>query len=372
MTKESRPDGHRMICGSGWEGLLGLTASDSLPGCRPVKMKTYCTIFLLLLMWHVCTAVAQEFDNTEPRWKQLSQAYGFVVVQRALLELIESKFPDLAKETKEAWFAFESSAFGESVKGLEVELAKELGDRLPEFKEELRSQMDDLLPNQSLSSEQATAFLAEVTARSKGQLPETIRSTLLSVHPRYSENPALELAEGWKQTFQTKDHPKAKGVDFSVSVPASWSRGEGYRPNIIQVFRSRNGHGPIVCTLLVKTLPLPAGYKLTKSESKDLFQPGALNHLIPEGSTFIEGKEIVLEGAPAGMIVWDTTAQRLDVTLTMRVTLFVTVCESSMIFLQFGTPEMPDAEEPLDELQARFLPTYMATANTLVLNDLYK
>lgn len=336
-------------------------------------MKANYIALLLLSLCSISVALAQEsFDPKEPRWKQLSQAYGFVVGQQTSLELIEKKFPDLASETKAAWFAFNSTALGESVRGLEKELTHELGDNWLEYKQQLEAQIDEIVGSQDLSIEQAKGFLAEVRARAKGEMPETIRASLLSAHLRYATSPDLELAEGWKQTFCTKGHPKAKGVDFSISFPASWSKREGNRPNIIQVFQSGAGHGPIMCNLMVKNLPFPAGYKPTTEELKEFFQPSELRGMIPDGGTFVDAKELVLEGAPAGMLVCDQTQQRLDLTFIMRMTQFVTIQGNSMIFIQFMVPKMPDSKESLDELQQRLLPTYKAVANTFVFNDKYK
>ena len=309
---------------------------------------------------------------TEPRRKQLSQAYGFICGQQASLELIRKKFPDLDKEVKQSWFAFNSSALGDSVKGVEAELSTELGEKWPEMKEKMATQMTETVGGQQFTREQATAFLADVKLRSKGELPESIRAALLSAHPRFANNSGLEISEGWKQTFRTKDHPKAKGVDFSLSLPASWSKREGSRPNIIQNFQSGAGHGPIMCSLMVKDMPLPAGYKPSPEELKEFFQPNELKDMIPDGGTFIDAKYIVLDGSPAGMLVSDETKQRLDISVTMRTTQFVTIQGASMIFIQFGVAKMPDSKESLDELQKRYLPTYQSIANTFVFNDKYK
>jgi hypothetical protein len=332
------------------------------------------TIFAALLTLAIASSlsVAQDVSPKEPRWKQLSQAYGFVLGQQASLELIERKFPDLAQGVKESWFAFNASALGESVEGVEAELSGELGDKWPEMKEKMSSQMKELIEGQQFTREQAIAFLSEVKLRGKGELPDSIRSALLSAHPRFSRNPGLELTEGWKQTFRTKGHQKAKGADFSVSFPASWSKREGNRPNIIQVFQSGAGHGPIMCNLMVKDIPLPAGYKPTPEELKEFFQPNELKDMVPEGGTFIDAKSIVLEGEPAGMLVSDQTMQRLDISLTMRMTQFVTIQDTSLIFIQFMVAKMPDSTESLDELQKKYLPTYRAIANTFVFNEKYK
>jgi len=335
-------------------------------------MKIQNLLLSLFLFSSVSFASGQDMTPKEPRWKQLSQAYGFICGQQASLELIGKKFPELDKDVKQSWFAFNSCALGESVKGVEAELLTELGEKWPEMKEKLATQMTDTVGKQEFTKEQARAFLADVKLRSKGELPEPIRAALLSAHPRFTKNPALEITEGWKQTFRTKDHPKAKGVDFSISFPASWSKREGNRPNIIQFFQSNAGHGPIMCSIMVKALPLPAGTILSKEDLKNFFQPNELKDMVSEGETLVDAKSIVLEGSPAGMIVSDVTKQRMDITLTTRTTQFVAIQGTSIIFIQFMIARMPDSKESLDDLQKQHLPTYRVIANSFVYNDKYK
>ena len=335
-------------------------------------MKWIQLLILFVVFALAKTAVCEEFTIKEPRWKQVSQAHGFILVQQTAIKLIEEKFPDLEKDIKAARFAFNSTALGESIKGLEEELSEKLGDKWPDYKKAMAVKMDSFVSGRKITRQQAVDFLHEVRQRAKGAVPDSILATLLSAHPRFSKQPELEMSNGWKHTFRTKSHPKAKGVDFSISFPASWSKQEGLRPNVIQLFRSSAGHGLIMCNLLVKDLPLPAGYKLTAEELKEFFQPNELKGMIPDGGTFIDAKEMILEGLPAGMIIHDQIQERLELKLAMRMTQFVTVYESSMISIQFMVTEKPDSTDTLDDLQEHFLPTFRAIASTFVLNDLYK
>jgi hypothetical protein len=316
--------------------------------------------------------LSEEMSTKAPRWQQLSQAHGFILGQQAALELIGQTFPDLAKEIRDAWFSFNSTDLRESAQGVREELSLLLGDEWPEYEKQMTTQIDELSSGQDLTRQQAVDFLQEVHSRAKGEMPESILSALLSANPRFAKNPELELSSGWKQTFRTKGHPKAKGVDFSISFPASWTKREGFRPNIIQFFQSGAGHGPVMSNLMVKDLPLPAGYEPSGSELREFFEPNELKTMVPEGGTFIDAKSIVLEGAPAGMLVSDHLMQRLDMTVNMRSTQFITFQGKSMIFIQFMVTKMPDSKQTLDELQLKHVPNHRAIVNTLVLNDRYE
>lgn len=307
---------------------------------------------------------AESFDTKDPRWKQLSQAYGFALAQQDSLERIEKKFPDLARDVKEAWLAYYSSALGESSKTVEKELIKETGEKWPEINKQMKIQLNDLNTQQEITHPQAVEFLNEVRERSKGQLPKTLLKTLLSSNPRYLKNPASELAEGWKQTFRTKGHTEAKGLDCSISIPASWSQKEGNRPDMIQVFQSGAGHGPVITIMMVMSIPPP---KLSKKEQKDFFTTSELKGTIPEGGKFILSKNIVLDGAPGAMVVYDLSQQGLDTTTKSRVTQFVTIHnDDKIILLQFAVNKIPDNSSTLDQIQKLHLPTFKLVASSLV------
>lgn len=332
------------------------------------------TPFLTLMLCFVFArpAFTEEAEPLDPRWKQLSQAFGFLLGQQDSIDMIGEKFPDLSPQIKLSWYAFQSSALGESMPGVEKLLEKEVGGRWPEMRKQLVDQSKKLAESQDVTEEQASAFLDEVKKRSKGEgIPEPIRSTLLSANPRYMTEPSLEIVEGWKNTYRTKDHPKAKGVDFSISLPSRWYQREGNRPNIIQFFRSDGGHGPAICNLMVKDLPLPEGYEITRSELEEFFAPSELKGMIPDGVTLIEAQSIVMEGMPAGKMVFDHTMQQLDVVMTMRMTQYVTILDKKMIIIQFVVSEQEGTDETLDELQKRYSRTCRTVANSFVYNDRY-
>jgi len=309
---------------------------------------------------------ADTFDTKDPRWKQLSQAYGFSLAQQDSLEKIENKFPDLTREVKNAWVAYYSSALGESTNNIEKELSKEAGDKWSEYKKIMNRKLIEVF-DKEITRAQAVEFLNEVHERSKGQLPKSLLTTLLSTNPRYLKSPTNELTEGWKQTFRTKGHVDAKGVDCSISLPASWSRKEGNRPDMVQMFQSGAGHGPIISSLMVMAIPPP---KLSKKEQKDFFTPSELKSSIPEGGKFIMSKNIVLDGAPGAMVIYDITQQGLESTTKSRVTHFVTINnDNKMILLQFMAIKFSDNSSTLDQIQKLYLPTFKLIASSLVFND---
>lgn len=154
-------------------------------------------------------------------------------------------------------------------------------------------------------------------------------------------------------------------------MPASWHKRKGERPNVINSYKSNFGHGEIMCMFLVKSLPLPKEYQPTEKEKTEMFQPTFLKSMMPKGDKFIDAKILVLDGKPAGMLVSDTTRQRLDLKITMRMTSFLTYYKGQLITLQLTLPKRSDTSKSLDELHKENLNLYLTIANSLVLNEQY-
>lgn len=298
----------------------------------------------------------------KPRWKQLSEAYGFLLGQQRSLAQIEQQFPELRRNVKQVWFAFYSGPLGNSLAGIEDEMGRLYGEKWSELKPQMDAQMADLLAQQTIDRNQAQEFLDEVAARAKGDIPEEIRSTLLSTVPRYVKFPDEELLDGWKQTFRTKDHPTAKGVDFSISLPASWSRSEGNRPDMVQLFQSSGGHGSLMCSATVKTLP-----SITKAERDDFFRADSLSDMCGKTGKALSTATVTLNGRRTGLVVCDGVQEWSSVRVAMRTTNYFVISGRAMILLQFMAFQRADSKDSLDDLQARAFPLFQAAANSLVL-----
>ena len=151
------------------------------------------------------------------------------------------------------------------------------------------------------------------------------------------------------------------------SVPASWIHREGTRPNIIQVFQSDVGHGLLSCSIMVTTLPFPEGQIPTQEEVRDFLQPDGMKEMIPDGGVYVSAKPLVLDGVPAGMLVFDLALERLDFKIATRNTTFFVIESNSMISVQFVLSDSFVDDEAIQRLHERHLPIMMGIAGTFVL-----
>ena len=333
-----------------------------------VKIVCLFIVFLfLVLAANTQTVVAQTIED--PLYKDLSRTLGFVMGQRFTLNIIKTEYPNLALLVQVAESEFESS-FSNAEKNISYALQEMLEEEYPEFLETLEKQGSALISSQQFNQEVATNFIAEVELRARGEIPSPILETLLIY--QFIDWPMEEFTLGYNRVFRTKNHPKAKNVDFQVRYPISWRPEEGERPNIIQKFTSENGRGLEGFSLMVMDIPLPPDYTITEQDLDDFFVESELKGMVPEGGKFISAKPIVLDKHKGAMILCDSTVQRVDMTITTRILMFITIYEKKMIWINCFVSALPGEESELQERFNRFEPLFKMIANSFIIQEQYK
>jgi hypothetical protein len=124
--------------------------------------------------------------------------------------------------------------------------------------------------------------------------------------------------------------------------------------------------------LMVKELPAPPGCKITQADLDDLFSEKELRGMFPAGGRLIAVKPIVLDGQKGGMVVFEQTLQRLDVSMTVRGMHFVTIRSGKMLSIQCMIYMRPGGATDMQGRFGLFEPVFRLIGNSLVLNDRYK
>ncbi len=333
-----------------------------------VKFVCLFIVFLfLVLAANTQTVVAQTIEA--PLYKDLSRTLGFIMGQRFTLNIIKAEYPNLSLLAQVAESEFESS-FSNAEKNIVYALQEILEEEYPEFLETLEKQGSALISSQQFNQEVAANFIAEVELRARGEIPSPILETLLTY--QFIDWPMEEFTLGYNRVFRTKNHPKAKDVDFQIRYPISWRPKEGERPNIIQMFTSENGRGLESFGLMVLDIPIPLDYTLTEQDLDDLFVESELKGIVPEGGKFISAKPIVLDKHKGAMIIYDYTGQRVDITITTRNLWFITIYERKMIQIFCSVSALPGEESELQERFNRFEPLFKMIANSFIIQEQYK
>lgn len=333
-------------------------------------MKYKYTFSILLLFLTTINVFGQATDNLKkPKYKRVSEAFGYVTGQEYSLDLIKKEFPQFEMSILKAQMSF-NSTFGKSKVGMKKYLAEYLGqNEFNEYEIKLISEMKKMLGNQTFTEEIATNFISEVESRAKGNIASTVLETLLSF--QFSDRPQDELTSGFTTTFKTKGHLKSKNTDWQIKVPKSWKAEEADRPNIIQKFTSDYGSGNQSIMLMIKEMPLPKGYKITKEELNDLFTEKEMKDMVPDGGKFVSFTKMTLDNNIGGMIEYEQTMERLDFKIKIRMVQFMFIRSNKMYMLQ-GTVGSEKTDTDLSLEMKKYLPLYKLVANTIVVNDQYK
>jgi len=348
-----------------------ISADKPISDARNIIFVKFVCLFIvfifLVLAVNTQTVVAQTIKA--PLYEDLGKTLGFIMGQRFSLNIIKTEYPNLALQAQVAESEFESS-FGNAEENIKYALQEILKEEYPKFLGALEKQINDLVPSLQFNQEVAANIIAEIESRARGEMPSPVLETLLTY--QFIDWPMEEFTRGYSRIFRTKNHPKAKDVDFQIRHPISWRPKEGERPNIIQKFTSENGRGLEVFILMVKDIPLSPEYTITEKDIEDLFVESELKGMVPEGGKFISAKSIVLDMHKGGMIVYDYVAQRVDMTITSRTLMFITIYNGKMIWINCSVSALPGEEDKLQERFNRFEPLFKMIANTFIIQEQYK
>ena len=138
------------------------------------------------------------------------------------------------------------------------------------------------------------------------------------------------------------------------------------------MFTSENGRGLESFGLMVMDIPIPLDYTLTEQDLDDFFVESELKGMIPEGGKFISTKPIVLDNHKGFMIIYEDTVQRVDITITMRALVFITIYERKMIWINCAVSTLPGEEDKLQERFNRFEPLFKMIANSFIIQGQYQ
>jgi hypothetical protein len=303
-------------------------------------------------------------------YRELCGTYGFCVAQELSLSEVARQHGALSPRVAVLRTQFEA-VFGSASRRIEQRLAEISGQSWTELDGQLRSVARKQINGVALTLEDSIAFLDRVQARIKGKIESPFIEALLSHHPVYLERPAQEIIDGFKRSYETKGHAKAKGLNVRIAVPLSWASSEGERPNIVQKFKSEGGHGHDNFMIQVKSMPVPDGFNFNKKDIEDMFAVESLKSMVPEGASAIEVKNIFLDGQPGAMIFYEQISAQLDQKMFMRTVIFVTVFGNCMLFLHGSNGGVLDEQDLIRARFKRSQATYALIANSLVFIDNY-
>ncbi len=301
----------------------------------------------------------------------MSRTYGYYIGQTYTLDNIKKKYPNLQNEIFLIKNDFDLK-YLKSIKDIEQFFTKNMSKKQwSDFQKMVKDGIKKQL-NTNISYEESLEAIQVVKARIKGDIESPVIETLLMFNPNYQKNPIEELNDKFIQTYNSKDNPKAKGVDFSVKVPKSWKSQEANRPNIVRKFTSNNGYiieDTFIENIMILVYDLPIEVKkLTSQDVTDVCND------IPENSVLRDCKEAILENLPAVVKRFKLNMKRLENSMNMEVVQYNVFYKNKMIIIQgqVGTMNEKISEKTLLERFEKFKPVFNYVANSLMISNLYK
>lgn len=191
-------------------------------------------------------------------------------------------------------------------------------------------------------------------------------------------NALLEFTNGDVKSFSTKLHAKAKGANFSLKYPKSWTSKDGERPNIVQKFTSANAEGTVIMAISTRSLVSETGVRPSAADLKKLLSPDELKNLIPANSVLIEAKATKIDGEAAGMTRFSMQQENAGMSIDMHAVVFSFVDGDTFVELLCGVASLPKpvagdrSEATQAQRMADYLPLFMLIANSIVVEGRWK
>lgn len=232
---------------------------------------------LALLAASLVTLSAQAFSLNQNSLNGLARVYGYLIGQEQSLKIIESSYPEFQQDILLVRLKFQSAYpdLKDKTANKIIELTGEQGKSLiSNMEQQIAANAPKAIPKN-----QATEFLKTIENRADGKIEnQPTRDFMLAI--TYFENPGLEIAEKKTQKFNTKNEPKAKGLDLSITLPLSWTEQEGTTPNTVRSWKSEAGSGASLISLLVRD----TGDTRTKAQVQRAIERKELTNMVnPNG-----------------------------------------------------------------------------------------
>lgn len=329
-------------------------------------------LFWGVILVCISTVLSSSSHALERKVADLVTAYGYVIGQNHSLDLIQKKFPNLKGYTDYCKNYFLVSPLGKGWKGVEAELQKM--DSSGNFKSSMLSRInkefekfDRQFSSSNITQHEAKSFCDEVLERTKGNIPEPILLKFLEYNTDYLAYPSKELLDGWHSEYNTKGHPKAGPIDISISFPKTWKIKKGNRPHILSNW-SRNYENFLAgANIQVTAAPQLAAFPDHEVYSY-LRSDNSFTDWVPEGGRLISGEHYTIENIPFVCVTFDGEITRLDFSIVMRSTIFLSYYNGHIFQFNFN---ISSKDNDLDKIQKIMFPLYKSIMNTLVINNQY-
>ena len=305
-----------------------------------------------------------DVEIKEPKYVVASGAFGFLSAQKDRLTYIENQFPSLQLDVIKSRISFDI-AFGKAEEEISKYLKEFMGAANFKILKDSSIKLN-LVDNQSeiLTTEIAKEYIWLVEKRAEGNITSPCLETLCAFN--FKDSPAEEYIFGFTRTFTTKDHPKAKNTDWSISVPISWEMEEGSGPSVMKKFTSDLGYGEELILLMVRDLP--NAETLSKADIEELYTESNFKMFMPKGATFISFSKSTFDSIPGGIVEMEEVMGPVHSQRKMRILQYSFIHKYKTHVIQCSVSSN-NITEDLSGKMAQFKPLFKKIAHSVVVDE---
>lgn len=342
-------------------------------------MKFIITTFFILLF--TLTAFSQNNGEVVEMVKAVSYFNGI----EGSLDCIIRKYPDL-----------QSNALGQkaklnkwhknSVDFLRSKLHEKLAGEYEKFELQLSQAINcDLITHQSSLDYLSNLFNDRI--QGNNETYSEFVQLLLKYNPKYNNNNLKEFMDEFRTRYSTKDHPKSKGLDYSISFPKSWIVKDGSRPNIIIKAVDQRNSSLYLMLMTKEFMNKNELEKLISEEGLDIksniykdwisdaiFTPEFISNSIEDASEFKEPVKTKLDGQPAILYYTKTPNERAGIKIEVHQNLAIVIYRNYLIFITLGAGGIENEStfdySKLENGNIEML--FKSILNTLVIDEQWK
>ena len=211
---------------------------------------------------------------------------------------------------------------------------------------------------------------------------KNIRSRIYETHAKGYEMKKILLlilvmhlcdvnAQALSAKFDTKNHPKAKGVWATVRYPAGWKSKEGERPNMVQKFTGDYKGMFVVLSLQILNVGAPIEKECTEMSATE-FEDALSDE--QNGVRLLNAKKMKHEGKPAFLYNAEASLERVGKSITTSNTV-MSLCYKRTLVSVWCSPAVINSKAGYITSTKRELdllePLCFQYFNSLVLMDQY-
>lgn len=323
-------------------------------------MKLYFKLLILLLsivqVKDCFSQVNDKFDSP----KNIVKAYFYLLGQKTTLKYYIEKDPgnkDLLLLNNK-----EESYFGQARSKMKAYLVNKVGAQDLKKQEEIAfTALDKLYNQQSLNYDN---LKNDLNGRINGMktLPEDIKLTTLSF--KYQGHLNSLISDGFYNIYNSKGHPKSKGIDFSIKIPVLFEIVDGDRPNVLNNFKTSIDEN--FMNFNIGTVNVPELGNVTQKDVNELIKSARYKSMIDKNAQNVEAKPIFIEDLNGLKISYNLHVQRLDLSLDSYMIQYMLFLKGKMMTVTFGIQKNEDVD------YLKFNAYVTSIMNTFILNSNYK